>query len=132
MVNLRRTVEMLQATRNELVKELDAVDRAIAALSEAEGGIAETDEDKAAEAVERAPRDLVATTVKPKRVMSDAHRQAIIAGRRKGREAKEVAAGRAREMPAEGFVPAIATGKGSDAPRLVKRPREFAAAPVRR
>ena len=131
MVNLRRTVEMLQATRNELVKELDAVDRAIAALSEAEGGIAGADEEKT-DAVEPAPRDLVATTVKPKRVMSDAHRQAIIAGRRKGREAKEVAAGRAREMPAEGFVAAIATGKGSDAPRLVKRPRELVAAPVRR
>jgi hypothetical protein len=96
---------MLQAQRTELVAQLEAVDRAIAALKGATDG------------------DSTATTVRPKRVMSDAHKQAIIAGRRKGREAKEVAAGRAREMPEEGFVPAIATGSGGDAPRLVKRQR---------
>lgn len=123
MVNLRNTVVILQAQRRELVEQLDAVDRAIAALNSAAGG-AETKKGKTAEAMEQAPGDPVARTVKPKRVMSDAHKQAIIAGRRKRRDAKEVAAGRAREMPEEGFVPAIAAGGGSEAPRLVKRQRE--------
>ena len=120
MVNLRSTVVILQAQRRELVEQLDAVDRAIAALTSAAGG-AETEKGKTAKSVKEAPGDVVARTVKPKRVLSEAHRQAMIAGRRKGRAAKEVAAGRAREMPDEGFVPAIAAGSGSDAPRLVKR-----------
>jgi len=120
MVNLRNTVVILQAQRRELIEQLDAVDRAIAALTSAAGG-AETDEGKTAETVKQAHGDRVARTVKPKRILSEAHKQAIIAGRRKGRAAKEVAAGRAREMPEEGFVPSIAAGSGSDAPRLVKR-----------
>jgi hypothetical protein len=123
MVNLRSTVAILQAQRRELIEQLDAVDRAIAALTSA-ADATETDEGKTAKAVNEAPGDLVARTVKPKRVLSEAHKQAIIAGRRKGRAAKEVAAGRAREMPEEGFVPAIAAGTGSDAPRLVKRQQE--------
>ncbi len=120
MVNLRDTVVILQAQRRELVEQLDAVDKAIAALRSASGG-AETDEGKTAETVKKAPGDRVARTVKPKRVLSEAHKQAMIAGRRRGRAAKEVAAGRAREMPEEGFVPAIAAGSASEAPRLVKR-----------
>lgn len=120
MVNLRDTVVILQAQRRELIEQLDAVDRAIAALTSAADG-AWTDEGKTAETVKQAPGERVARTVKPKRVMSEAHKQAMIAGRRKGRAAKEVAAGRAREMPEEGFVPAIAAGSGSEAPRLVKR-----------
>ena len=120
MVNLRSTVVILQAQRRELVEQLDAVDRAIAALTSAAGG-AETDKGKTAKSVKEAPGDVVARTVKPRRVLSDAHKEAMIAGRRKGRAAKEVAAGRAREMPDEGFVAAIAAGSGSDAPRLVKR-----------
>jgi hypothetical protein len=120
MVNLRNTVVILQAQRRELIEQLDAVDRAIAALTSAAGG-ARSDEGRTAETLKHAPGDRVARTVKPKRVLSEAHKQAIIAGRRKGRAAKEVAAGRAREMPEEGFVPSIAAGSGSDAPRLVKR-----------
>lgn len=123
MVNLRSTVVILQAQRRELIEQLDAVDRAIAALTSAAD--TETAEGKTAKAAKEAPGDLVAQTVntrvKPKRVLSDAHKEAIVAGRRKGRAAKEVAAGRAREMPEEGFVPAIAANSGSDAPRLVKR-----------
>jgi hypothetical protein len=122
MVNLKDTVAILQAQRRELIEQLEAVDRAIAALNSAAG--AETGEGRPAETVKESPRDLVATTVKARRVMSDAHKQAIVAGRRKSREAKEVAAGRAREMPEEGFVPAIAAGSGTRAPRLVKRPKE--------
>jgi hypothetical protein len=120
MVNLRSTVVILQAQRRELVEQLDAVDKAIAALTSAADGT-QTDKGKTAVAVKEAPGDLVARAVKPRRVMSEAHKQAIVAGRRKGRAAKEVAAGRAREMPEEGFVPSIAAGSGSDAPRLVKR-----------
>ena len=121
MVNLRNTVVILQAQRRELIEQLDAVDRAIAALHSAAGDVGETDEGRIAEPVKQTPDGQIARTVKPKRVMSDAHKQAIITGRRKGREAKEVAAGRAREMPAEDFVPAIAAGGGTEAPRLVKR-----------
>ena len=104
MVNLKSTVVILQAQRRELIEQLEAVDRAIAALT-------------SAEVVKEA---LVARTLKPKRVLSEEHKEAIAAGRRKSRTAKDVAAGRAREMPEEGFVPAISADR-SEAPRLVKR-----------
>jgi len=115
MVNLKSTVVILQAQRRELIEQLEAVDRAIAALTSAADDV-ETNEGKTAEVA----KDLVARTVKSRRVLSEAHKEAIIAGRRKSRAAKEVAAGRAREMPEEGFVPAISAGR-SEAPRLVKR-----------
>jgi hypothetical protein len=113
---------MLQEKRNELLDELDAVDKAIAALKGT----------PVVEAHQPEPRKsilgettVIPIIVKAKRVLAEAHKQAMIAGRRKARQAKDVAAGVAREMPDETFVPSIATGNGGEAPRLVKRNREL-------
>ncbi len=63
------------------------------------------------------------TRVRPRRVLSDAHKHALTAGKRKAREAQDAAKGLAREMPADSFVPAIGTRRGDpQTPRLVKRP----------
>ena len=59
--------------------------------------------------------------VKPRRVLSDAHKQALIIGQRKAREAKDAAKGLARELPGDSFVPAIGTRGDGQPPRLVKR-----------
>ena len=60
--------------------------------------------------------------VTPRRVLSDAHKHALIVGKRKAREATDAAKGLAREMPGDSFVPAIGTRGDRQPPRLVKRP----------
>ena len=45
-------------------------------------------------------------------------------GRRKARQAKDAAAGHAREMPDDSFVPALAARGADQLPRLVKKPRK--------
>ncbi len=127
MVDLSRIVSMLERKRQELLQQLDAVDNAIAALGGAPAGdvVAETVEDQpTAEAPASTSRPLVPTRVKPKRVLGEAHKEALATGRRKAREAREAAAGRAREMPDDSFVPAIAAPRAHQPPRLVKKPRE--------
>ena len=118
MVNLNRIVSTLRATRQQLATQLEAIDKAIAALTSGQSA-------EAAEAPEAAPGEPppVPTRLKPRRVLGEEHREALAKGRRKAREAKEAAAGRAREMPDESFVPALAPGSGSQPPRLVKRQR---------
>ena len=60
--------------------------------------------------------------VKAKRVLTDSHRQALIVGKRKARQAQDVAKGLAREMPDDDFVPAIGTrADDHEPPRLVKK-----------
>ena len=115
-------ISMLGERRQSLLDQLDAVDKAIAALNGA-GTIA----------TDRAPVEpdvpaldagtvVLPRRVTPRRVLSDAHKHALNTGRRKAREAKDAAAGRAREMPDESFVPAIGTRRDRQAPRLVTRP----------
>jgi hypothetical protein len=118
LVNLNRIVSTLRATRQQLATQLEAIDKAIAALTSGQSA-------EAAEAPEAAPGEPppVPTRLKPRRVLGEEHREALAKGRRKAREAKEAAAGRAREMPDESFVPALAPGSGSQPPRLVKRQR---------
>jgi hypothetical protein len=103
MVDLDRTIRALHARRDELLNQLAAVDKALAA---AEG----------------AKSPVVAARVKPPRVLSEEHRQALIEGGRKARHSREASAGRAREMldPTPGLAPA---SKAAGLPRLVKRGR---------
>ena len=118
MGSLKQIVRMLEGQRRELLDQLDAVDRAIAAL-----GSVGTDAGEAGPAAPDAPAGTVLPTrVKAKRVLSDAHKQALIAGKRKAREAHDVAKGLAREMPDDAFVPAIGTRGAGQAPRLIKAP----------
>jgi hypothetical protein len=112
---------MLEAQRRELLEQVAAIDRAIDALSTGP----ETAEPRPARS-EVTPEDIAETMpprpTKARRVLSDAHKQALIAGRRRAREAHDVARGLAREMPDDGFVPAIGTrAADGQPPRLVKR-----------
>jgi hypothetical protein len=128
MVKLTRILSMLDEQRRELLDQLAAIDAAIAALENAGTGAG----DPAGSAVAERPRaglgvradtavSVVPTRVRPKRVLSDAHKQALVIGKRKAREAKDAAKGLAREMPDDSFVPAIGTPGEDQAPRLVKR-----------
>ena len=109
MVEVDRILSMLGEKRQELADQLDAIDRAIADLTSTGASVAETP-------------SIVARPVKPRRVLSDAHKAAVSAGKRKALVAKDVAKGLAREMPDDSFVPAIGTRGDSQPPRLVKRP----------
>jgi hypothetical protein len=127
MADLSRIVSMLERKRQELLQQLDAVDNALAALRSAPAGdiVAESvEEPQTAEAPATTSPPLVPTRVKPKRVLGEAHKQALAIGRRKARAAREAASGLAREMPDDSFVPALASQSANQPPRLVKKPRD--------
>ena len=121
MATLKQIVRMLEEQRRELLDQLGAVDRALAALGSAATEV--TDARPAAPDVsaEQTAGTVMPTQVKARRVLSDSHKQALVAGQRKAREAKNVASGLAREMPDEAFVPAIGRRGDRQPPRLVKR-----------
>jgi hypothetical protein len=102
MVDLSDAVKLLRAQRKQLAEQLDAVDKALAALGQSSA-------------------EILPTRLPPARKLSDEHRQALNDGRRHARHSKEVAAGRARELadPRSG----LASGdSGEDRhPRLVKQ-----------
>ena len=119
MATLVQIIGMLDEQRRSLLDQLDAVDRAIAALNAA------TPPEPAASAVSStnlSSTNLPSSKVMPRRVLTDAHKQALLVGRRKARNVKDVAKGHAREMLGESFVPAIGTKSDGQAPRLVKQP----------
>ncbi|MBI4887659.1 MAG: hypothetical protein HY824_11250 [Acidobacteria bacterium] len=120
MTELTRIVALLQEQRRALQDQLDAVDRAIAALDGAGPAVGEADapDDLPAGDV---PRAIQTRQVKARRTQTDAHKHAIAMGKRKARHAREAAKGLAREAHDEGFVPAIGVRGGAEAPRLVKR-----------
>jgi hypothetical protein len=130
MVKLTRILSMLDEQRRELLDQLAAIDAAIAALENAGTGaggpagsaVAERPRAGLGVRADTAVSAVVPKRVKPKRVLSDAHKQALVIGKRKAREAKDAAKGLAREMPDDSFVPAIGTPGENQAPRLVKRP----------
>jgi hypothetical protein len=134
MVDLNRIVGTLQATRRELTQQLDAIDKAIAALVSAAPSAepARVPRDMpavATDASNTAPTDAppaIDATLKPKRILprrilNDAHKEALAKGRRRAREVREAAAGRARELPDDSFVPALAPLSGAQPPRLIKK-----------
>ena len=120
MGDLDRTARMLHAKREALLDQLDAIDRAIAARAGAGVTVANARERHTEAAGAGATSPVVPTRVKPPRVLSDEHRQALIEGGRKARHSRDAAAGRAREMPdsSPGLAPA---SKATGLPRLVKR-----------
>ena len=124
MVDLDGRMSRLKAQRQGLLNQLAALDQAIAGLAGTPSADVDHRKDAARETVERvaSPRSrVIPTRIKANRTLSESHQQALTAGRRKAREAKDVAAGLAREMPDESFVPALAPRSGSQPPRLVKR-----------
>jgi len=121
MVNLGDVVKLLRAQRNELSDQLDAVDKALAALSEPFGVPRTSSEENPQEAAEETVTEVLPTKLKPPRKLSDEHRHALREGRRKAHHSKEVVAGRAREMSDPR--PGLASGSSSTDrhPRLVKQ-----------
>jgi hypothetical protein len=112
---------MLEEQRRELLDQLDGIERAIAALGAA--GIAAAEPRPAGSSVSVEDTGTVQPRhVKARRVLTDAHKQALVAGKRRARAAQDVAKGIAREMPGDTFVPAIGTRGDRHPPRLVKTP----------
>ncbi len=122
MVEVNRILSMLEERRRELLDQLDAIDRAIAALNSAGTPVAETRPAEPDVPAEHTASAVLPRRVKPSRVLSDSHKEAVTVGRRRARAAKDAAKGLAREMPDDSFMPAIRTRGDSQPPRLVKRP----------
>ena len=110
MPNLDRIRRDLHAQRRGLLEQLAAVDTAIAALA----GIADVEQP--------ADATIVPRRVKPKRELTDSHKQKLVASSRRAREVMEAAKGLAREKHDDSFVPAIGKRGDRQPPRLVKRP----------
>jgi len=98
MAELKQIVRLLERQRRELVEQLAAVDKAIAALVPLKNATVAVGSDAPAASSNIPTDDPPATTlprrVKPKRVLTDVHKQALMTARRKAREAHEVAKGR--------------------------------------
>jgi len=118
-------VRLLQAKRKELADELDAVDKALAALRRVgDAGSAAPRENPSpppdTAPPETAPSVVLATKLKPRRTLSDEHKRSLSEGRRKAHHSKAAAAGLARELLDQ--APALAaSSEGVRQPRLVKR-----------
>ena len=120
MVNLSDAVSLLRARRKELLDQLDAVDKALAAVGAR--AAATTGSEKNPQVTEGdTAGEVLPTRLKPPRRLSDEHRHALKEGRRKAHHSREAAAGRAREMPDPR--PGLAPASGGDGrgPRLVKQ-----------
>ena len=121
MVNLEDAVSLLQAKRKELADELDAIDKALAALSGVAGDGSAASAKIPAAMTTTDPDAVVPTRIKPRRTLSDDHKHALNEGRRKAHHSKAAAAGLARELSDQ--EPALAPASSADGrqPRLVKR-----------
>ncbi len=115
MPNLDRIRLDLEDQRRDLLNRLAAVDKAIAALAELPDATPPDVAPPAGAAV--VPRQ-----VKPKRELTDAHKQKLVVSSRRAREVMEAAKGLAREKHDDSFVPAIGKRGEGQPPRLVKRP----------
>lgn len=120
MAELSSIVAMLHAQRRELVEQIAAVDRAIAALDIPAS--ATSDPGPVASAAPPAPSVVAPTRVKAQRLQTDEHKHAVSAGRRKARAARDAANGIARDMQGDDFVSAVGYRGGRQPPRLVKKP----------
>jgi hypothetical protein len=125
MVNLSDAVRLMRAQRKELSDQLDAVDKALAALGEPRGVPSTGSSEGNPQGVPgETMTEVLPTRLKPPRKLSDEHRHALKEGRRKARNSKDVAAGRARE--ASDPRPGLASASSADdrRPRLVKQTKK--------
>jgi len=121
MVNLNDVVLVLRAKRQELLDQLDAVDKALAALSGIGDAVTLPPGRNPQEPPETPDGTVTPTRLKARRILSDAHKHALSEGRRKARHAKDAAAGLARELPEPAVGLAPASSAEGRQPRLVKR-----------
>ena len=125
MADMKQIVRMLEEERRALLAQLSGIDEAIAALTSvvpARAPAAAAPQSTGESIEPSGAPPLLPRQVKAKRMLTDAHKQALSAGRRKARHAREVGTGIARELPADGFAPAIGKRSDAHAPRLIKRP----------
>jgi len=94
MVNLSDAVRLLRAQRKELSDQLDAVDKALAALGEPRDAPRTGSEGNPQGAAGETMIAVLPTRLKPPRTLSEEHRHALREGRRKARHSQDVAAGR--------------------------------------
>ena len=85
MVNLSDAVRLLRAQRKELSDQLDAVDKALAALGEPRGVPGTGSEASPQGAAGETGTEVLPTRLKPPRTLSDEHRHALKEGRRNAR-----------------------------------------------
>jgi hypothetical protein len=114
-LDLDSSLRTLSAKRTELLKQVDAIDTALAALAAA--GITVVNAPELPEAANDVTSPVVPTRIKARRVLSDEHRHALIDGRRMARHRRAVDEGRAREL----LAPSAAPSQAAKLPRLVKR-----------
>ena len=121
MITLNPILRALDEQRRALLLQLDAVERAIAALNSVAmpPALAPPDEPPAAE---YSASVVLPRCVPSRRVLKEAHMEALVAGKRKALHAREAAKGLARDVPDDSFVPAIGRRGHQQPPRLVKRP----------
>ena len=121
MVDLKDAVSLLRAKRQELNDQLDAVDKALAALSGLAGTVTMAPDANHPEASEQTSNTVLPTRVNPPRTLTDEHKHALKEGSRKARHSKAAAAGLAREITDPS--PGLASGSraSGQSPRLVKR-----------
>ena len=119
MIDLNDAVSLLQAKRKELADQLDAVDKALAALRSVSGSGSAAPGANPPASLETAPSVVLPTKLKPPRTLSDEHKRALSEGRRKAHHSKAAAAGLAREPIDQ--APALASTGDGRQPRLVKR-----------
>ena len=119
MTDLHDAVSLLQAKRKELAVQLDAVDKALAALSGLDGDRSAPSMKNPAATTQPDPSGVLPTRLAPRRTLTDEHKHALTEGRRKARHSKAAAAGHAREL--SDHAPALAPSADGRQPRLVKR-----------
>jgi hypothetical protein len=120
MVNLNDAVLLLRAKRQELLDQLDAVDKALAALSGVGAAVTPTP-GRDPESPETPAGTVLPTRLKARKRLSDEHKHALSEGRRRARHAKDAAAGLARELPEPpAGLPPAPSAEGRP-PRLIKR-----------
>lgn len=121
MASLDAARVALRAKRAELLNQLNAVDKALAALSSSTV-LATIPETLSQAMAERATHPGPPIRLKPAKILTDEHKHALREGRRKAHHSKAVTAGLARERPdpSPGLTPSSKTGQR---PRLVKRPK---------
>jgi len=135
MGEMTKIVELLQEQRRALVEQLEAVDKAIAALHAADavddddaGAVDDDDagavDDDDADAIDEPGAEETpagARHVKARRTQTDTHKHAIAIGKRNARNARDASKGLMRDIQGDDFIPAINSRGDQNAPRLVKK-----------
>ena len=116
MADLADTIKLLERQRDELLDQVNAIIRAIAALKGTDGSQRRVEAAHVGQTVPIAPRPAAKARKKRHFILSEEHKQKLLEGQHRARQAR-LAAATARDTGTP-----VAAGQASDgAPRLVKR-----------